>query len=97
MENFDEAMNRLLNETTEYINDVEYPAHKRELVAAARARDAPAPVLAVLQELPEKTYASHNDLVALFVKTDGRRGRRSGEGSGFGLFYGFRQILGGGD
>ena len=51
--NYDEDINGLLNQTTVYLNEVEYPAPKRELVAAARERDAPGPVLALLMQLPE--------------------------------------------
>ena len=81
-----EALNRLLNKTTEYLNEVQYPAHKRDLVAAAEARDAPEPVLAVLKQLPDKTYASHNDLVALFVDTQGRPSRGNDDGLKLGVF-----------
>ena len=82
----EEALNRLLNETTEYLNEVQYPAHKRDLVAAAEARDAPKPVLAVLKQLPDKTYTSHNDLVALFVDTKRRPSRGQGRKLKLGVF-----------
>ncbi|MFU8806167.1 MAG: DUF2795 domain-containing protein [Bradymonadaceae bacterium] len=65
-----EELNRVLNETTEYIKNVEYPAHKRDLVAAASGEGAPARVMIVLESLPDKMYQSHNDLVSLFIDPD---------------------------
>lgn len=76
----DEALNQLLNQTTEYINEVVYPADKSEIVAAARKKDAPAPVLAVLDELPEKTYRDYNALLVLVVDLEEGRAVSAGGG-----------------
>lgn len=98
MKNFDEETNRLLNKTTEYLNEVEYPADRGDLLRAARSREAPPAVLAVLEQLPEKTYASHNDLLALFVdadETSAGRSQRGRKSSKYGFFLGLRQFLGG--
>lgn len=94
VENFDEEINRLLNETTEYLNEVEYPADKGDLLAAAKSRDAPPEVVAVLEQLPEKTYRTHNDLVALFVDTDGATGGGSqGNGVLTSFFRGYIELV----
>lgn len=65
-----EELNRLANTGTEYINDVEYPAHKSSIIGAARKKGAPADILIVLEQIPERIYASYNDLLALFVDID---------------------------
>src|SRR5690554_5487266 len=63
----DRATNRLLNEVTEYISDVEYPAHTGELLDRARKAGAPGRVIDTLGLLPDRVFQSHNDLVALVV------------------------------
>lgn len=65
-----EELNRLANVGTEYINDVEYPAHKHSIIGAARKKGAPADILMVLEQIPERIYQSYNDLLALFVDID---------------------------
>ena len=90
----DEEFNRLLNKTTEYLNEVEYPAEKADLIGAARSRDAPLDVLAVLEELPEKTYWTHDDLVALFVDTsEAAAGDPQEYGSTTSIFRGLRDLF----
>ncbi|WP_158542564.1 DUF2795 domain-containing protein [Lujinxingia litoralis] len=68
----DPATNRLLNEVTEYIAEVEYPAHTGELLDAARKADAPARVMEVLKLLPQRTFQTYDDLVALVVDAEGQ-------------------------
>ena len=90
--NYDEDIKGLLNQATVYLNEVEYPAHKRELVAAARERDAPEPILALLMELPEKTYRTHDDLVSLVVEADEENGSGRDKDKGYGLFRELRDM-----
>lgn len=59
--------NRLLNEVTEYIADVEYPAHTEDLIETARRAGAPQRVINTLGLLPERTFQSHNDLLDLVI------------------------------
>ncbi|RDV37424.1 DUF2795 domain-containing protein [Bradymonadaceae bacterium TMQ3] len=63
----DPATNRLLNEVTEYIADVEYPAHTGELLDKARKAGAPQRVIDTLGLLPDRTFQTYDDLVALVV------------------------------
>ncbi|TXD41633.1 DUF2795 domain-containing protein [Lujinxingia vulgaris] len=63
----DRATNKLLNEVTEYIADVEYPAHTGELLDKARKAGAPHRVLDTLGLLPERVFQTYDDLVAFVI------------------------------
>jgi hypothetical protein len=49
-------------EVTPYLSSVVFPASRDQLLMAARSKDAPQPVLDVLESLPVATYRSIEDV-----------------------------------
>ena len=55
---------------SEYIDDVEYPARKPELIEVARRNEAPGEVVEALSRLPERRYDSFDEVMAELAGPD---------------------------
>lgn len=51
-------------DTKQYIEDVEYPANKDEIISAAESNGAPESVVEAIGRLPTPEFASAEDVVA---------------------------------
>ena len=59
-------------EVRRYLNDIQYPASKDDLVSAARSNDAPEQLI---KDLVTLTIREYSDLEDVAVAVDGQRGR----------------------
>ncbi|HVF01177.1 MAG TPA: DUF2795 domain-containing protein [Rubrobacteraceae bacterium] len=59
-------------EVRRYLNDIQYPASKDDLVSAARSNDAPEELI---KDLVTLTIREYSDLEDVAVAVDGLRGR----------------------
>lgn len=55
---------QFLSRVLDYVGAARYPATKAEVVAQARRGNVPSDVLGMLLKLPDRTYASAQEVVA---------------------------------
>lgn len=60
----DKAMSFIKGKHEEYIQDLEFPATRDEIVSHAREKGAPNQVIERLQKLPDQEYDSMGDVMS---------------------------------
>lgn len=54
--------NITIDEIQDYLDDIRYPASRMSVINAARQRNAPSDVIAMLKELPDMSYDSYAEV-----------------------------------